>query len=392
MEGRTYESEYTEEHLTEKGFNQKTVEEVLALADVEINGSSPWGITVNDDRAYNVFLKGSSLDIGEAYMDGWWDSEAIDQLMDRVLRADLRDKLLKNPMLLAKSAAARISGLVGSQSKTNAESNVKHHYDIGTDLFTAMLDKRLAYSCGYWKGANSLNEAQEAKLELSYQKLKLEPGMKVLDIGCGWGSFAKYAAEHGINVVGITLSDDQVEFAKKDTKGLSVEIRKQDYRDVNEGEKFDRIISIGMFEHVGPNNYKTFMKSVDRNLKDGGLFLLHTIGNNSNHATTDPWIEKYIFPGGVLPSKNLITEAVKGYFTEKDWHSFGTDYDKTLMAWDENFNKNYENLNQGKYDQKFKRMWNLYLKGCAGCFRAESNQLWQFVLSKGNFDGYESVR
>jgi len=374
-----------------KNFNQKTVEEVLALADVEINGSRPWDITVNDDRTYNAFLNGSDA-IGEAYMNGQWDSEAIDQLMDKVIRADIGGKLPKNPLLLAKSVAARASGLIGSRNITKAKENVERHYDIGRDIFTAMLDDRLVYSCGYWKDTDNLNKAQEAKLELSCQKLKLEPGMKVLDIGCGWGSFAKYAAEHGINVVGITLSDDQVEFAKEDTKGLSVEIRKQDYRDVNEGEKFDGIISIGMFEHVGSENYKTFMESVYRNLKDGGLFLLHTIGNSSNHATVDPWIEKYIFPGGVLPSKNLITEAAEGYFTEKDFHSFGTDYDKTLMAWDENFNRNYENLNQSKYDQKFKRMWNLYIKGCAGCFRAESSQLWQFVFSKGDFDGYESVR
>jgi cyclopropane-fatty-acyl-phospholipid synthase len=250
-----------------------------------------------------------------------------------------------------------------------------------------MLDKRMVYTCGYWKDAKTLDEAQEAKLDLTCKKLNLKPGMKVLDIGCGWGSFAKYAAEkYKVKVVGITVSKEQAVLAKALCKGLPIEIRLQDYRDLN--EKFDRIVSLGMFEHVGYKNYKTYMKVVHRCLKDDGLFLLHTIGGNKSVKSTDPWIDKYIFPNSMLPSIKQMGDAIEDYFVMEDWHNFSADYDKTLMAWYNNFENSWNKL-KDDYDERFHRMWRYYLLACAGTFRARKSQLWQIVLSKdGIKEGY----
>jgi len=248
----------------------------------------------------------------------------------------------------------------------------------------------MIYSCGFWHGAENLDEAQENKLDLICRKIYLEPGMKILDIGCGWGGFAKFAAEkYGANVVGITVSKEQAEFAKINCHGLPVEIRLQDYRSLDY-EKFDRIVSIGMFEHVGPRNYQAYMKAVHSCLTDNGLFLLHTIGGNKSVFSVDPWINKYIFPGGVLPSIKQIGESIEKFFVMEDWHNFGTDYDKTLMEWYENFEKTWSDI-RNQYDEKFYRMWKYYLLVCAGAFRARNIQLWQIILSKKIFGEYKSI-
>ena len=255
-----------------------------------------------------------------------------------------------------------------------------------------MLDKRMNYSCAYWKGADSLDLAQENKLELICRKIDLKPGMRVLDIGCGWGAFGKYAAvKYNIEVVGITVSKEQVEFGKELCKGLPVEIRLMDYRDVN--EKFDRIVSVGMIEHVGYKNYNTFFKVANKCLSDHGLFLLHTIGNIKSKKATDPWTDKYIFPNGLLPSIAQLGKAIENLFVMEDWHSFGQDYDKTLMAWYENFEKNWDKI-KNKYSERFYRMWKYFLLSAAGSFRSRRrDQLWQIVLSKNGIPGgYQSIR
>ncbi len=253
-----------------------------------------------------------------------------------------------------------------------------------------MLDSRMAYSCGYWKDAKTLDAAQEAKLDLICQKIGLQKAMRVLDIGCGWGSFAKFAAQkYGAHVVGITISKEQARFAKNDCKGLQVEIRLQDYRNLR--ERFDRIVSVGMFEHVGCKNYRTYLRVAHRNLARGGLFLLHTIGCSRSVKSTDPWIDKYIFPNSMLPSARQITTAAEGLFILEDWHNFGPDYDKTLMAWHKNFTRNWDKI-KDKYDDRFLRMWRFYLLSCAATFRSRRNQLWQVVFSKGGVDGHMSVR
>ena len=241
------------------------------------------------------------------------------------------------------------------------------------------------------RNAKNLNEAQEAKLDLICRKQKLGTGMSVLDIGCGWGSFAKYAAEKfHVSVVGITISKEQIKMSRELCKGHDIEIKLMDYRDLN--EKYDRIVSIGMFEHVGYKNYRRFFKVVNRCLKNDGLFLLHTIGRKKTMTYTDPWIDKYIFPHSNLPSPSQITKAYEGIFKLEDWHNFGMDYDKTIMVWHKNFNKNWDKI-KADYNDRFRRMWNYYLLTSAGSFRARKNQLWQIVFSKTESPSdYESIR
>lgn len=367
---------------------QKITEEILKLAGVKINGSAPWDIQVHDKEFFRKAITESELGVGETYMDCGWDAEKIDELINKILTAKLDEKIRRKFSILFKLFTARIFNL---QSKRRAIISGQKHYDLGNDLFQNMLDKRMNYSCAYWKNANSLDEAQENKLELICKKLYLEPGMKVLDIGCGWGAFGKYAAEkYGAEVVGITVSKQQVELGKKLCSGLPVEFRLMDYRDVN--EKFDRIVSVGMIEHVGYKNYRTYFEVANRCLKDYGLFLLHTIGNIKSAKSIDPWTHKYIFPNGMLPSVAQIGKAVENLFVIEDLHNFGVDYDKTLMAWYVNFNNSWKKI-KDKYDDRFYRMWKYFLLSCAGTFRARRNQLWQIVLSKNGIPyGYQSIR
>ena len=366
---------------------QQTVEELFNHADVQINGKRPWDLQVHDEAFYSRVLRDSSLGFGETYMEGLWDAQQLDECIFRVVQAKLAEKTYSWPALLT-IAKAKLFNL---QSKSKSLEVIEKHYQLGNDLYRNMLDPSLTYSCGYWKEANTLEEAQNAKYDLICKKLHLRPGMQLLDIGCGWGGFAKFAATHyGVHVIGITLSENQAEYARSICAGLPVEIRIQDYREVT--EQFDRVIEIGMFEHVGAKNHREFMEIVHRCLKKDGLFLLHTIGSNVTTLTTDPWIDTYIFPNGQLPSIAQIGTAIENLFVMEDWHNFGADYDKTLMAWYENFEKNWAHLST-KYDATFYRMWRYYLHSCAASFRAREIQLWQVVLSKHGVKGtYLSVR
>ncbi len=374
--------------------SEEAIHALLAEAGIEVNGPAPSDIQIYHKDLYKRVLQKGSLGLGEAYMDGWWDAGELDAFFYRVLRASLDEKA-KNWKILAHALK---SILLNSGKRSRAFEVGEKHYDIGNDLFRYMLDKRMVYSCAYWKEAGNLDEAQEAKLELICKKLKLEPGMKVLDIGCGWGSFCKYAAEnYGAEVVGITISKEQVSLAREACKGLNVKILLRDYREMkasdlpDSGRLFDRIVSVGMIEHVGYKNYLTFMKSAYQLLEDEGIFLLHTIGGNKSSVNADRWINKYIFPNGMLPSIKQIGKATEGLFVMEDWHNFGVHYDRTLMAWFRNFEQAWRQLKEN-YDDRFYRMWKYYLLSCAGSFRARKNQLWQIVLSKNGLPGgYEPV-
>jgi len=365
------------------------VKDLLSLAEIEINGRNPWDIQVYDERFYKRVITEAELGLGESYMDNWWDAEKLDEMIFRIVRAELHKKVKGNLKV-----ALQLIGfyLINMQARHRAFIIGERHYDLGNDLFQNMLDKRMNYSCAYWKDATNLDEAQENKLELICKKLYLKPGMRVLDIGCGWGAFGKYAAEkYGVEVVGITVSKEQVILGQELCKGLPVEFRLQDYRDIN--EKFDRIVSVGMFEHVGYKNYREYFRIVERNLKDDGLFLLHTIGSVRSSKSTDAWTHKYIFPNGMLPSIAQIAQAVEDIFVIEDLHNFGADYDKTLMAWYNNFNNNWYKI-KDKYGERFYRMWKYFLLSSAGAFRARNKiQLWQIVFSKkGVLGGYSSIR
>ena len=368
------------------------VEKILNQAGITINGVKPWDIQVKDERFYDRALAGGSLAIGEAYMDGWWDAPQLDEFFARVLSAELDEKIVPTGTLWWEVMRAKIFNY---QKKSRAFEIGKRHYDIGNDLYQAMLDKRLTYTCGYWKNLEqkpaNLDAAQEAKLDLVCRKLGLKNGDLVLDIGCGWGSFAKFAAEkYGAKVTGITVSKEQVELARELCQGLPVEIKLIDYREVT-GE-FDHIVSLGMFEHVGYKNYREYMNVVSRCLKDSGLFLLHTIGGNQSATNPDQWIKKYIFPNSMLPSVAQIGKSIEKLFVVEDWHNFSFYYYPTLITWFTNFDRAWPKLKE-KYGERFYRQWKYYLLAFAGSFNARKNQLWQIVLSKkGVPGGYEPIR
>lgn len=357
--------------------DEAVVRELLNIAGITINGDQPYDITVHNRSFYKRLLKYQTLGLGESYMDGWWDCKAPDQLINRVLLAKLQERI-KNSLKL-KWHILR-SKLFNLQRPGRSFQVGRNHYDIGNNLFRVMLDKRLNYSCAYWKHAKNLNEAQEHKLELICKKLSLKPGMKILDLGCGWGSFAKYAAEKfRVHVTGLCVSRNQIEYGKELCKGLPVELKLQDYREA-EG-KYDRILSIGFMEHVGYKNYRSYMKVVDRTLKENGIFLLHTIGGNESITTANPFTTKYIFPNGMVPSIAQLGKAIEGIFVVEDWHNFGPDYEKTLMAWYQNFEKGWPKI-KNDYTERFFRMWRYYLLTSAGGYRSRLNQLWQIVLTK----------
>lgn len=356
--------------------------EMLQSADIEVNGSRPFDIRVKNPHFFKRVLQEGSLGLGESYMDGWWECDRLDIFFQKVLRAGLENQLPHHIKDTLRVAAARLTNL---QSKKRAWIVGKEHYDLGNDLFSLMLDPYMQYSCGYWKDATTLKQAQEAKLKLICEKLQLKPGMTLLDIGCGWGGLAAYAAKHyGVSVEGVTISAEQQKLAQERCKNLDVKILLQDYRDLD--SQYGRIVSVGMFEHVGPKNYQTYFNVVARNLKPDGLFLLHTIGANETNMNVDPWINKYIFPNGCLPSIKHIATTSEGKFVMEDWHNIGADYDRTLMAWYERFVQNWPKL-EHNYSQRFFRMFSYYLNACAGAFRARDIQLWQVVFSPRGAEG-----
>jgi len=366
---------------------RKRVESLLDGTGVHIDGDLPSDVQVRDGRLYARAIAHGSLGFGEAYMDGWWDAEDLDEFLFRLLRAHV-DEQIGN---LEDTALYLRSTLLNLQRGRRAFEIGKAHYDLGNDLFRAMLGKRLVYSCGYWKDAKDLDDAQVAKLDLICRKLGLQAGMRVLDIGCGWGETLKFAAEnYGVSGVGVTVSREQARFAVELCRGLPIEIRVQDYRDVS--ERYDRVLSIGMFEHVGVKNYPTYFQVARRCLEDDGLALLHCIGSNTSTNHADPWISKYIFPNSMLPSAAQIGAACEGLFVIEDWHNFGADYDPTLMAWRGNFEAAWPRL-RDNYDERFYRMWRFYLSASAAVFRARRNQLWQIVQSPhGVPGGYRALR
>ena len=350
--------------------------EFLEGVDIEINGSRPWDLQVYNQDLYKSILFNGSLGFGESYMKGWFDCDRLDLFFEKILSSGIYNEIGGAPLFFGKMK----SKLRNLQSVSRAFQVAERHYDIGNDLFSLMLDKTMMYTCGYWtKDVSTLEESQLAKLDLVAKKLNLKAGMKILDIGCGWGGAAKhFANNYGVTVVGITISKEQIEYAKQNSDNMDVEFRLMDYRDLD--EKFDAIYSIGMFEAVGYKNYEEFFEVVRSCLKEDGAFLLHTIGGNESTTTADPWVEKYIFPNGMMPSAEQIAKASEGIFIFDDWHNIGPHYDKTLMCWYDNFVNNYEKL-KDKYDNEFYRMWTYWLLSSAANFRSRSLQLWQVLFS-----------
>ncbi len=366
---------------------QRRVEALLHEADIAPGGRRPQDIDIRDPRFYARVLADGSLGLGESYMDGWWQAHSLDEFLVHLLDARL-DERVHGSGEVWDALKAKVFNLQAGQRSYEVG---KRHYDLGNDLYRAMLGKRLVYSCGYWRDADTLDDAQEAKLDLICRKLGLQPGMRVLDIGCGWGEALKYATQHyGVQGVGVTISVEQAEFARALCADLPVEIRLQDYRELD--EPFDAILSVGMFEHVGVKNYRSYFEVARRCMGDEGLFLLHSIGTNISRDHTDPWIHRYIFPNSMLPSAVQISTAMEGLFVLEDWHNFGTDYDRTLRAWRDNVEASWERLDP-RYDERFRRMWRFYLGASMATFRTRRSQLWQLVLSpRGVRGGYVAPR
>ena len=360
---------------------RRRVERLLAACDLRVDGGRPQDPRVHDPRFFRRVMSGGSLALGESYMDGWWDAGSLDGFLSGLLAGDV-DRRVRG---WGEAWLALRAWLSNNQTRRRSREVARRHYDLGNDLYEAMLGRLRVYSCGYWAGAPDLDTAQADKLELCCRKLGLAPGMRLLDIGCGFGEALAWAAErHGVSGVGVTISQRQADWARKRCAGLPVEIRLQDYRDV-EG-RFDRVLSIGMFEHVGKRNYRAFFDKARRLLEPDGLFLLHSIGGERSTRHTDPWIARYIFPNSMLPSAAQVAAATEGRFVIEDWHNFGADYDLTLQAWRRNFDAAWPRL-AARYDERFRRMWHYYLAVSMASFRTRRNQLWQLVLSPRGVPG-----
>jgi cyclopropane-fatty-acyl-phospholipid synthase len=361
------------------------LQKALDKAGITINGNRPHDVRINNPRAWiRIFFEGT-LGTGESYEDGDWDCDDISELTNILLTAGAnRGHTGLTGTLLA------LAGTFQNQQTVRKSRRVAKHYNLSPEFYKRVLGDELVYTCGYWKDAATLAEAQRNKLTLVSEKIHLEPGHEVLDVGCGWGSYAEHAVRcYGSKVTGITIAKEQAYYARKRCEGLPARFEIEDYRDHH--GTYDRIVSIGMFEQVGPRNFRTFFEKMRSLLKPDGFFLLHTIVGSEPGG--DPWLEKYIFPGGYLPTAAQIEKSIEGLFVSEDVENFGADYDKTLCAWRENLkHAEPELLVSGEYDERFFRRFNYYFGICAGSFRARKNHVKQYVLSPNGVKGGWRIR
>ena len=328
--------------------------------------AAEWGILLDPE-----------LKFGESYMDGWWDCDALDEMCCRAIRAGLEKRFA----FRLPNVWALLTALIANQQTLRRSRKVgRVHYDLSNDFFEAMLDPNMQYSCALFAEGDDLASAQLRKLDWICERLRLRPGLRLLDIGCGWGGLARYAASnYGCQVVGITISREQFRYAQRWCRGLDIEIQPRDYREIT--GRFDRVVSVGMVEHVGHKNYRTYVRAAAHSLGKDGLFLCHGICGDSSRVHTDPWIGRYIFPNSVLPSLARLTRAAEGVFIVEDVKNIGPNYDPTLLAWEENFRHAWPRF-ADRYGERFRRMWRFYLLSCAGAFRARSLHVFSILFSK----------
>jgi cyclopropane-fatty-acyl-phospholipid synthase len=357
--------------------SRSVVERILEPAGVHIGSEHPFDLDVHDERFYERLLKGGSLAFGESYVDGWWDCEQLDELVRRIFTSGAHESVPDHLTTRLQVLRARLFNL---QSVRRAFQVGEHHYDIGNDLYVRMLGETMSYTCAYWRHAGDLDSAQRAKFDLVCRKVGLREGMHILELGCGWATFARHAAAtHGVRATAYTVSKEQAALGRELCAGLPVDIRLADYRSAS--GQYDAVVSIGIMEHIGHKNYRTYMNTAHRCLKPGGVAFVHTIGGNRSRMHIEPWLGKYIFPNAMLPSMSQLGAAMERLFVLEDVHNIGPDYDPTLMAWWRNFEAAWPEF-APRYGERFRRMWRYYLLGCAGSFRARYTQLWQMVMTR----------
>ncbi len=350
------------------------------------DGRQTWGLQISDSAVRRRIQRLGIVALGETYEQGHWQCDNLEDFMYQVFTG--------SPLTLSLAAwsklllAALDQRLFNRQNGRGAFNIGLKHYDLGNDLFRCMLDSSMTYTSGYWAHATTLDEAQKAKLDLICRKLNLRPGQRVLDIGCGWGNFAHFAAtNYGAHVTGLTVSQEQARFAQERCRDLPVEIRLQDYRTFR--ESFDHVVSIEMIEAVGRKNLPAYFKTIDSVLKNDGLAVVQVISGDTLSSTSDRgldqyilWLVKYIFPDGYLPKQHELVPPRSTQLAIEDWHRFHDDYPKTLRAWSDRFNQNWRQL-AAQYDDAFHRRWNFYLSGCAAAFRAGLVSVSQLTYRKG---------
>jgi cyclopropane-fatty-acyl-phospholipid synthase len=358
-------------------FAQRQIEKFLSRAGVRVGGAAPWDITVHDERFFGAVLRDGTMGLGESYVEGWWDCTELDKFVHKLCLVP------RQPSRGLKKYLTKAQWLVmNMQSRARARQIAEYHYDLSNEFFQLWLDPNMQYSCAYWEGATTLEQAQLNKLDLVSRKLHASPGDRILEVGCGWGGLARHLALKGAHVTAVNISKEQMKFARAWNAGLPVDVVDTDYRGIS--GQWDKAVSVAMLEAVGAKNLRVYMETVHRALKDDGVFVLHSIGENVTKATMDRWIEKYIFPNCYIPSVAQLGKAMEGLFVLEDWHNIGPDYDKTLMCWNERFEAAWPKIREldPKFNERFRRMWRYYLLNSAGWFRARVVQLWQLTLTK----------
>ena len=354
------------------------------------DGNPAFTVIFHKEIPLTALTTSTSLALGEAYMDGDLEIEgdlynALDHFLGQMGKFSTDESALKKLIF-------------SSTGKKNQEKEVQSHYDIGNDFYKLWLDETMSYSCGYFLHEDdSLYQAQVNKVDYILKKLHLSPGMSLLDIGCGWGFLLIEAAKkYGVHGMGITLSREQYEAfnrrIKEQNLGDLLEVALMDYRDLPKMNRtFDRVVSVGMAEHVGRRNYQLFMDCAKKVLKPGGLFLLHFISALKEHAG-DPWIKKYIFPGGVIPSlREMLSCAAEDDFHTLDAENLRLHYNRTLLCWDKNYREHMDQIRE-MFDERFVRMWDLYLAACAATFHNGIIDLHQVLFSNGINNDVPMVR
>ncbi|MGC6520757.1 MAG: cyclopropane fatty acyl phospholipid synthase [Candidatus Puniceispirillaceae bacterium] len=373
------------------------VKNLAALAGVTVNGAGAGDIRIKDKRTFTLVARQGTLGLGEAYMAGYWDCDDLETFFEKVFTANLGRSVKEGAGVVWTRILGRLTNI---QTASNTRNLADTHYNVSNEMFEAMLGPTMAYSCAYWPEAADLDTAQLAKYDLVCRKLGLTENDRLLDIGCGWGGFARYAAAtYGCHVTGLTISGEQARYARELCRGLPVTILCRDYRhmpDCLDGDTtFTKVSSIGMFEHVGHKNYRLFMRQVADRLVDDGLCLLHTIGcYRTLDFASSPWIEKYIFPSSMLPSLSHVSQASEGLLVLEDLQDIGYNYHRTLMCWHDRFEDYWHRRTHGQplpkvwgSEDVFYRMWRFYLISTATSFRLRRTPVWQFVFSKHGVKG-----